>query len=155
MAILSGSGKLGGRGRGYMLRSGKTVFFRVKGHGNNEFEFMTATADEDSGEFRHYADQENLIKQTCDILDGQEHEFTLTNDQQGRPYVTSSMLADEEGVCHLANLILDKLGIEGDIFVQAIRELTDMYENLVHEDGEDAYLGDGIYITSDARIISK
>jgi len=116
---------------------------------------MTATASEDTGEFRAYEDQGSLIGATAQVLGDREMEFVTKNDHAGRPYIETSVYPDSEDLRHLASTILDRMGFE-DISVLAIREMKAIYEEFAIDDsGEDTYLSDGMWMTSDGRLIEK
>ena len=152
MAIINSSGKLSGGGGEYLISAGRTVFFRLISHADR-VDFMTATADEDTGDLKAYHDQPALIRHTAAVFEEKEIASSHEKDRQGRAFVRATTEPDENAIKHLATLILDRLGIENDICVQAIREMRELHAELAIDDDEDAYLMDGMAITPDGRIV--
>jgi len=154
MAIIQKSNKLSLRQEEYRICSDPYVFYRLISDANG-FRIMTATASEDTGEYRAYEDQEALISATAQVLADREMAFVPKKDHAERPYIETSVYPDSEDLLHLASTILDRMGFE-DISVLALREMKAIYEEFAIDDaGEDTYLSDGTWMTSDGRLIEK
>ena len=111
---------------------------------------MTATADEDSGDLKAYQDQPALIQQTVEILAEQGLSISHEADRQGRAFVRSILIGDEK---HIVALILDRLGIDDDIWVLALQEKREMHAELCIDDEEPIYISDGMNLTPDGRLV--
>jgi hypothetical protein len=154
MAIIQKSNKLSLRQEEYRICSDPYVFYRLISDANG-FRIMTATASEDTGEYRAYEDQKALISATAQVLADREMAFAPKKDHAERPYIETSVYPDSEDLLHLASTILDRMGFE-DISVLALREMKAIYEEFAIDDaGEDTYLSDGTWMTSDGRLIEK
>jgi len=154
MAIIQRSTKLSLQQEEYRICSEPYVFYRLisDAHG---VRLMTATASEDTGQYRVYEDQGALISATAQVLADRELEFVTKRDHAKRPYIETSVYPDSEDLLHLASTILDRMGFE-DISVLALREMKEIYNELAIDDsGEDTYLSDGMWMTSDGRLIEK
>ena len=116
---------------------------------------MTATASEDTGRFRAYADQTSLISATEIVLSSRDMNIVPKMDHAGRPYVETAVYSDEEDLLHLAATVLDQIGFK-DVSVLALREMKGIYREFSNDDsGEDTYLSDGMWVTADGRLIEK
>lgn len=154
MAIIQKSNKLSSQQEEYRICSDPYVFYRLISDANG-FRIMTATASEDTGEYRAYGDQEALISATVQVLADREMAFATKKDHAERPYIESSVYPDKEDLLHLTATILDRLGFE-DISVLALREMKAIYDEFAIDDsGDDTYLSDGMWMTSDGRMIEK
>lgn len=139
------------------------IFLRIALTKNSErvkfpFELMTATASDNSGIYRGLNDEERnraviaaqkVVKLQFDV------ESSVSQDWKGREYVPIALI-DQEGVdtTELTEMI--------DLFFQYYYEpnaldndLIDIYNGICVEDGEDVYLSDGMWLTSDGRLIEK
>lgn len=154
MALLEPSNKLSQIQREYRVCSKPYVFHRVIGVGD-EFRFMTATASEDTGSFRAYEDQSSLINATIQALQLFDLDAEMKLDHAGRPYVETIVSCDKEHLLHVAQTALREMGFE-DVSILALDDMLSIYDQLaVGDDGEDVYLSDGMWITSDGLMIEK
>ncbi|RDD72136.1 hypothetical protein DVR11_07210 [Paracoccus versutus] len=116
---------------------------------------MTATAAEDTGEYRAFENQASLISATSRAFEDRNLNYATKKDQMGRAYIETSVYPDKDDLLHLAATVLDQIGFE-DISVLALREMKAIYDEFsVDDSGEDTYLSDGMWITSDGRLIEK
>ncbi|KUJ85983.1 hypothetical protein AVO45_03150 [Ruegeria marisrubri] len=154
MAIIQRSTKLSLRQEEYRICSEPYVFYRLISDANG-VRLMTATASEDTGDYRAYEDQGALISATAQVLSDREMDFVTKRDHANRPYIETSVYPDSEDLLHLASTILNRIGFE-DISVLALREMMAIYNEFAIDDsGEDTYLSDGMWMTSDGRLIEK
>ena len=156
MAIIRTSEKLSSHQEEYCICSKPFVFFRliIDQHGPR---LMTATAGEDVGKYRPFHDTDALIAATLRTFVERDLEYVSKKDQQGRPYVETSLPQgqEESDLRHLAATILDELGFE-DVSVRSLRELRALHEEFsVGDVNEDAYLSDGTWVTPDGRLVEK
>jgi hypothetical protein len=116
---------------------------------------MTATAAENRGGYEPYGDQQALISMSAQVLLERDMEIVTKSDHLGRPYIETSVEFDKADLEHLANIILNRMGFE-DIEVLSLRDMLSIYDEYSDgDDGEDTYLSDGMWITSDGRLIEK
>lgn len=154
MPIIEPSNKLSLTQEEYRICSASHVFYRVIVD-RNGVRLMTATASEDSGEYRSFKDQELLISSTMEVFDKFDVEFEVKEDRAGRKYVETPVFPDAKHLIHIATSVLDRIGFE-DVSVLALREMIDIYKEFAIDDGgEDVYLSDGMWVTSDGRPIEK
>lgn len=154
MAKIHKSNKLSLRQEEYRICSEPYVFYRLISDAKG-VRLMTATASEDTGEYRAYENQGALINVTAQVLAEREMEFVTKKDHADRPYIETSVYPDSEDLLHFASTILDRMGFE-DISVLALREMKAIYEEFAIDDtDEDTYLSDGMSLTSDGRLIEK
>lgn len=154
MARIQKSNKLSLQQEEYRICSEPYVFYRLISDSSG-VRLMTATASEDTGEYRAYEDQGALISSTAQVLADREMEFVTKRDHAERPYIETSVYPDSEDLLHIASTILDRIGFE-DISVLALREMKAIYNEFAIDDsGEDTYLSDGMWMTSDGRLIEK
>lgn len=154
MAIIQTSNKLSLRQEEFRICSKPYVFFRLIA-GRDGVRLMTATAAEDTAEYRAYENQASLISATSRAFEDRSLNYETKNDLMGRSYVETSVYPDKNDLLHLAATVLDQIGFE-DISVLALREMKAIYDGFsVDDSGEYTYLSDGIWITSDGRLIEK
>lgn len=154
MAIIQTSNKLSLRQEEYRICSKPYVFFRLISD-RDGVRLMTATAAEDAGEYRAFENQASLISATSRAFEGRNLSYATKKDQMGRAYIETSVYPDKDDLLHLAATVLDQIGFE-DISVLALREMRAIYDEFsVDDSGEDTYLSDGMWITSDGRLIEK
>lgn len=154
MALLEPSNKLSQLQTEFRICSKSYVFHRLIRVGS-EYRFMTATASEDTGGFRAYEDQSSLINATIHALQRFDLDAEMKLDHAGRPYVETMTSSNKEHLLHVAQTALREIGFE-DVAVLALDDMIAIYEEFaVGDDGEDVYLSDGMWITSDGRMIEK
>ena len=154
MAIIQKSTKLSLQQEEYRICSEPYVFYRLISDANG-VRLMTATASEDTGDYRAYEDQGALISATAQVLSLREMDFVTKRDHANRPYIETSVYPDSEDLLNLASTILNRIGFE-DISVLALREMMAIYNEFAIDDsGEDTYFSDGMWMTSDGRLIEK
>lgn len=152
MAIIDSSEKLSGGGNEYQISAGRTVFFRFVTYPDRA-EFVTATTGEHTKGLKAYHNQPELIRIAENVFAENEIPSEPDEDRQKRPFVRTVTESDESFIKRLATVILDRLGIEGDIWVQAVRDLRELHAEFAVSDDEDAYLMDKMVITPDGRIV--
>ncbi|WP_299912150.1 hypothetical protein [uncultured Paracoccus sp.] len=154
MARIERSTKLSLTQDEYRICSEPYVFYRLISDGNG-FRLMSATASEDIGRFRAFEDQPSLISVTAQVFSDRGLDIVTKEDHAGRSYVETLIYPSEEDLLHLAATVLDRIGFE-DISVLALREMKAIYDEFSSdESGEDTYLSDGMWITSDGRLVEK
>lgn len=154
MAVIRASNKLSSNQSEYAISSRSYVFFRVITDQNGT-RLMTATAAEDSGSDRVYEDQKALITATVRTLEKYEFQWASKVDHVGRAYIETSVYPDYDDIVHIANVALEDMGFD-DISIQAIQDIRRIYEEFsIDESGEDTYLSDGMWVTSDGRIVQR
>lgn len=154
MPIIEPSNKLSLFQEEYRVCSSPFVFFRVivDRYGAR---MMTATASEDTGDFRAFDDLPRLNKAAIAILVDREDGFRTKVDHAGRAYVESKVYPDKAELVHVATLVLDLIGFT-DVAVLALREMKRLYNDFsVDDQSDEAYLRDGMWITRDGRLVQK
>lgn len=153
MAKIKRSSKLSSDEDEQCVYSGSFVFFRIVAEGD-QFKFMTATACEDTGEFRPFHDQHRLIAATMSVLLELGKEWVNKDDWAGRPYVEVRFAAGDD-VLHIVHAVLLSLGFD-DFDVSLLREMRALHEEFAVDDtSEDAYLSDGMWVTADGRLVNR
>ena len=154
MPIIEPSKKLSMIQEEYRICSAPYVFYRVIVD-RNGVRLMTATASEDTREYRAFGNQELLISVTKQVFTDFDMQIGTKEDHAGRAYVQTAVFPERDHLIHIATLALDRIGF-ADISVLALREMKAIYEELaIDESGDDAYFGDGMWTTSDGRLIEK
>jgi len=154
MPIIEPSKKLSMTQEEYRICSAPYVFYRVIVD-RNGVRLMTATASEDTKEYRAFGNQELLISVTKQVFTDFDMQIGNKEDHAGRAYVQTAVFPERAHLIHIATLALDRIGF-ADISVLALREMKAIYEELaIDESGDDAYFGDGMWTTSDGRLIEK
>ncbi|OWQ91111.1 hypothetical protein CDQ91_19430 [Sphingopyxis witflariensis] len=154
MPIIETSHKLSSDQEEYRVCSGSFVFFRVI-VGENRCRLMTATASEDTGEYRAFDDQKRLLDSTLSVFADLDMESVLKEDHAGRQYLETEVFNDAKDLVHVATTVLDRLGFE-DISVLALREMKAVHNEFSTDyTGEDAYLSDGMWVTADGRLVQR
>ena len=154
MVKIEPSKKLSSEQEEYRICSKPYIFYRMIVD-QNGVRLMTATASEDTGEYRVYEDQKSLIAATSKIFVDFGMEFTTKEDHAGRPYVETTANSDKEHLHHIATTALDRIGFK-DVSVLALQEMKALYDEFsISDSGEDTYLSDGMWITSDGRMVEK
>lgn len=133
--------------------SDNVVFMRLVLESDG-WKVMTATAGEDRSPIRAYEDQGSLVCAAVATFEERGLGVTPMLDLFGRPYVEVRGLAALNDAHHLATHVLHRLGIV-DFDVVELRHLLDLHDDLAVEEGEDAYLSDGMWMTSDGRLVEK
>lgn len=152
MPIIQISHKLSFDQEEYCICSNHIVLFRIISEGS-ELRLMTATAPEDAAEFRAFDDQQLLISSTLGVFGDFDIEFVMKTDCAGRPYVEAKFSKDND-INHVATMILDRMGFK-DAEVFALREMKALHDEFATDDGEDAYLSDGMWVTADGRLVER
>lgn len=138
----------------YRICSKPYVFFRMIVDKNGA-RLMTATASEDAGGYRAFEDQDSLIAATSRVVKGAGKQAVMKEDHARRPYVETSISLHREEAEHLSASILNSLGIH-DAQILALQEILVIYDEFsIHDDEDAVYLNDGMWATSDGRIIEK
>lgn len=151
MLDINNSNKLT-NGEEYAILSEQYVFFRLTKMGT-EFQFMTATASEDKSHHRAYPDLNILTDATTYVLRNMGVDIEDKKDRKGRKYIKAIVPNNKEYVEDLSINILERLGIDVEIEIKATNEMKDLYFELSHDDDEDVYLSDGVYLTKDGKLI--
>jgi hypothetical protein len=96
-----------------------------------------------------------LISATSRAFEDRSLNYEQKKNLMGRSYVETSVYPHEDDLLHLAATVLDQIGFK-DISVLALREMKAIYDEFsVGVSAEDTYLNDGMWITSDGRLIEK
>jgi len=128
--------------------SGRYVLVRII-HEKDCYTLMTATAKEDDGSFLAYPDLERLVAVAEDVVGRGE----CRADKFGRPYFYVTEIDHPREIRNFANKIAGRLGLPPVDRPWADEEKRDIYDEFsVGEDGEPAYLSDGVYIDSRGRL---
>lgn len=150
MAIITKSDKLVTTGELDQTKmvSEQYVLVRII-HEVNSYTLMTATAKEDDGSYLAYPDLNRLVAAAESALGRGEH----CVDNWGRPYFLCKEIDHPTEIRNIANKIASFLGLSPIKAQWADEEMRDMYDEFsVGEDGESAYLSDGVYISSRGRL---
>lgn len=131
------------------MASGRYVLLRII-HDGDAYDVMTATAKEDDGSFLPYPDLEMLVDVAQEVLGTGER---LT-DKWGRPYFLRRGLDHPRTIRDLANQIASRLGLTSVDEPWADEEMREIFDEFsLGDDGEPAYLSDGVYINKRGRLI--
>lgn len=126
-----------------IMVSEKYVLVRII-HETNSYTLMTATAKEDNGSYLAYPDLNRLVAAAESVLGHGDR----CADNWGRPYFLCKEIYHPREVRDIANKIADILGLP-----PADEEMRDIYDEFsIGEDGEPAYLSDGVYISKRGRL---
>lgn len=154
MPKIEPSNKLSSDQEEYRICSKPYVFYRIIVDRNGA-RLMTATASEDVGPYRAYEDQNSLIAATAKVFGDFEMAIAIKVDHSARPYIETQVALDPSHLNHIATTALHRMGFE-DIEVLALKELLELHnEFAVDDSGGDTYLGDGMWITVDGRLVEK
>lgn len=116
---------------------------------------MTATAAEDVGGYRAFENQKHLLAATAQTFGDFEMKFVAKQDHAGRPYIEAQVSPDEEQLVHVATTTLERMVFE-DVEVLALREMKSIYEEFANDDsGDDIYLGDGMSMRVEGKMVEK
>lgn len=152
MPIIQNSTKLA-TDQQYVISSQAVVFFRVTLEADG-YKMMTATADEDTGKLKAYESQDRLISSTLFILGDIGRKSKQKDDHAGRPYMEARGFSELLDVKAIATRVLVSLGFD-DIAVTALQEMRAIYDDLsINDSGEDVYLNDGVWVTSNGDLRS-
>jgi hypothetical protein len=140
----------------YIVTFGDFVCLRILGDGS-DYEVMTATADEDNKRFLAPANQALLIElaqKTAEALGGAS---LMCRDNYGRNYVKICRIENDEDARRVvevfSGLLHEQVQAGERVESEDRRELREIYEAIAPDDsGEDAYLGDGVWMSSDGRL---
>ena len=150
MAIITKSDKLETIGEFDQTKmvSEKYVLVRII-HETDSYTLMTATAKEDDGSYHAYPDLNKLVAAAESVIRRGER----CTDNWGRPYFICKGIDHPRDIRILANKIADFLGLPPVNAPWADEEMRDIYDEFsVSEDGEPAYLSDGLYVSSRGRL---
>jgi hypothetical protein len=135
---------------------GKYVWLRVLGDGSN-YDVMTATADEDNKKFLAPANPALLIELALKTAEALGVTPEMCCDNYGRDYVKICSVQTDQDL-HRVVEVLDGLlnehrQADDRVGSEARKELLEIYEAIAPDDsGDDAYLGDGVWIGSNGCI---
>lgn len=116
---------------------------------------MTATADEDSGEYKAFENQEALLVATAQVFGDYQMEVVRKKDRAGRQYLETQVSPDAQHMIHVATTALDRMGLV-NVAVLALREMKVLHEEFAIDDGgDDVYLSDGMWVTADGRVVER
>lgn len=145
----------------YVVVRNRTVFLRILGADPKWF-LMTATADEDHGRVLVCTDQRRLIEAALRLGAELNTGPTVERDWKGREYVKVCVITRESGESDGA---FDEengraLGRFFEIYdnlpklcSRPIDERCNLYDELaLDEQGEDVYLSDGVWLSSDGSL---
>lgn len=154
MPKIEASNKLSPEQEEYGICSKPYIFYRIirdpKG-----VRLMTATASESTGPYRAFEDQKSLNDATIQVFGDFGMEFVTKEDHARRPYVETSVSLDKDYLLHIATTALERIGFK-DTSVLALQDMKAIYEEFaVDGDCGEAYLSDGMWMTSDGRLIEK
>lgn len=150
MAIITKSDKLVTAGELDQTKmvSEQYVLVRII-HETNSYTLMTATAKEDDGSYLAYPDLNRLVAAAESVLGHGER----CADNCGRPYFLCKEIDHPREIRDIANKIADILGLPPVNAPWADEEMRDIYDEFsVGEDGEPAYLSDGVYVSKRGRL---
>lgn len=154
MPAMEPTNKLSSEQEEYRICAKPYVFYRII-LDRTGARLMTATAHEDSGEYKAFEDQEALLAATAQILGDYEMGFLRKKDHAGRPYLETRVSPDAQHLIHVATTALDQMNFE-DVLVLALREMKALHEEFAIDDGGgDVYLSDGMWVTADGRVVER
>lgn len=154
MPKIEPSNKLSPDQEEYRICSEPYVFYRiiVDGRGGR---LMTATAGEDIGPYRAYDDQSLLITTTAQVFGDFDMTIATKTDHAARSYIETPVTLDKTHLIHIATTALHRIGFV-DVEVLSLRDLLALHDEFAADDsGEDTYLSDGMWVTSDGRLVEK
>lgn len=138
----------------YIVFSQSVVFFRVTFE-TDGYKMMTATAGEDTVGLRAYDVQDRLMSSTLSVLGDIDCKSVQKEDHAERPYIEARGFSELLDIKTVATRVLDSLGFD-DIGVRGLQEMRAIYDELsIDGSGEDVYLSDGIWVTSNGDLISR
>ena len=150
MAIITKSDKLETTGEFNQTKmvSEQYVLLRII-HETNSYTLMTATAKEDDGSYIALPDLNKLVDAAENVLGRGER----CTDNWGRPYFICKEINHPREIRDFANRIAELLDLPPVNAPWADEEMRDIYDEFsVSEDGEPAYLSDGVYVSSRGRL---
>ncbi len=145
----------------YVVVRSRTSFLRLLGQ-QPSWELMTATASEDTGDVHVCADQRRLIEaalRTCLKLGGTQPKVEA--DWLGREYVKICIVRQDSGESDgLVKAQLDSVIAQFFVLYDSYEspaargqnELQHLYGELAVHQGEDVYLSDGVWLSSDGSL---
>jgi hypothetical protein len=145
-----------------VVRSG-TSFLRVLGD-EPKWELMTATASEDHGRIAVCADQPRLIEAAMRLCAEFGTSPNVVRDHAGREYVKVGTVtrgateSDEEFEKENSRVLSRFFEIYDSLNVRENRspnEMRDLYDALTDSSGEDIYLSDGVWLSSDGSLSDR
>ncbi|SEQ52454.1 hypothetical protein SAMN05428995_1052 [Loktanella sp. DSM 29012] len=150
MAIITKSDKLETTGEFNQTKMGSEQYVLLRTiHETNSYTLMTATAKEDDGSYIAFPDLNKLVAAAENVLGRGER----CTDNWGRPYFICKEIDHPREIRDLANRIAELLDLPPVNAPWADEEMRDIYDEFsVSEDGEPAYLSDGVYVSSRGRL---
>jgi hypothetical protein len=150
VAFISSSKKFGTNQKQEKITSGSYVLFRVVLR-DGVYAVMTATAAEDDQTYAPYPDQQRLMREAVCIIS--EWPGIYKSDTFGRPYVEFVGMENLESIKAKANRVADALGLDPIVASWTLRDIWEEFH--VGDYDEPAYLSDGMWVTSDGRLIEQ
>ena len=143
----------------YMVTRERFVCLRILGDGSS-FEIMTATASEDNRRFVVVPNQELLMEVAQKTAEALGVKPSMHLDNYGRAYVKISRVFSDAEVDQVidtfGHLVEQSLIEDGPAQGEAHSELHEIYDAVAPDDsGEDAYLGDGVWISRDGSLSDR
>lgn len=147
----------------YVVTRTKTSFLRLLGK-KPTFELMTATANEDTSDIRVCLDQRRLIEAALHTSKQFGMLPGVKADRFGREYVKICTISREAGeseefvysqLNEVIECFFDFYDNHKSLDVKCEEEMQCLYDELVVDDGEDVYLGDGVWLSSDGSFHNR
>lgn len=141
-----------------VVRDG-TSYLRILGQ-EPRWELMTATASEDDGRVAVCSDKRRLIETAIRLCRALGFTSQETRDRLGRDYVKICRIVRERDDEDLRAVLVRTIGNFFDLFDGAdepvsgrAEHMIDLYESISSGlDGEDVYLSDGLWLSSNGLI---
>lgn len=136
----------------FIVTKGNIVFLRVLG-GEPDYNLVTATASEDTGQFHPYRDKKRLLEAALRTSARLGTQSSRTSDRKGREYIRICVFEFISDAYRVAEKFFDTLEEISVGSAQSLGEMRDMYEALAIDDsGADVYLSDGVWLGRDGTL---
>jgi hypothetical protein len=137
----------------YVVTKGGIVFLRVIRDEQQQYELVTATAGEDTGQFHPYPDKKRLLEAALRTSARLGTQSRRKADRKRRKYIVICDFALIAGARYAAEKffeVLDEISGDG---TQSQDEMRDIYEALAIDDsGADVYVSDGVWLGRDGTL---
>ncbi|AFN56481.1 hypothetical protein FBY51_0247 [Zymomonas mobilis] len=134
----------------FLIVKGNESFLRIIGQ-NPHYMLMTATANEDNGEYSVCMDTNILLESFQTLAEEININIAYHYDIKKRPYI-SITFKDKKYFLENGDTIISKFF---EIYNKLLssKEMKELYDELsVFNDGRDVYLSDGVYLRKDGSL---
>lgn len=154
MPEIKASNKLSLEQEEYVIFSKPYVFYRII-RDSKGVRIMTATASDSAKSYRFFEDQKSLNNATIKVFGDFGIEFFTKEDYAKRPYIEALVFLDKNYLLHIATTALEQIGFK-DVCVLSLQEMKAIHDEFAVDEGcGDVYLSDGMWVTSDGRLIER